>query len=430
MFKALPRLLSNLGLAVCALLTCAPLQAQTTDGYHSILVFPVVVDSASFTQRFTFNNPGAAMNFNVKYFPAVGTTQAAPLDCGSYALTLGQTREFATLRALCPALASGSQFGFLYMQETENRSAPFTAYSRVSNPQGNGFSVEAFPAHTFSWHDSKVVGLRRKAAGPSNPAFQTNCFVGGLNIVNPDARTSLDTLVTVYNSTGDAVGAAYVPVQPGKLTRLLDVFAYVGAPAGDYENASVSFSHNPDDPAGLMNFCTVQDSTSFGADFRIAKVVPLKDWTDSLLTRDITWDHGITSSSQEMTFAYFRIPPGGPGHNTHIVQFRNPDYVQCEIIDPNTGVRALPGYGLEMRLMEPDGVTVIAGGNNQTGFGKVYLGDKSQRNEGSNSRYTIDVETIDTGDRASMIPYRLRCQSGSGHTGYDLILYNTPEDLF
>jgi hypothetical protein len=418
-------------LVACALFASTPGRAQTTDGYHSILVIPVVVDTASFTQRFTVSNPSStAMNFNVTYFPAVGTSQASPLDCGAYALTAGQSRNFSSLRSLCATLAPGSQFGFLYLQEPESRSSPFTAYSRVSNPQGNGFSVEAFPASAFEVNTSLVIGVRRLAASGGNPAFQTNCFVGRINNVNVDASTSLDTPVTVYDSTGNALGSALVPVQPGRITRLLDVFAFVGAAPGDYDNATVRFSHDPLDAAGLVNFCTVQDNTSFGADFRIAKSIPIKNGGDSLYNRDARQSVGIAVSSQDFSAAVFRLLPDGARHNTHVMYFRHPDYVQCELINPATGVRALPEYGLEMRMLEADGVTTLAGGNNQTGFGKIYLGDKKQRNGGANSRYTIDVETTDPTDRALQTPYELRCQSGSGHTFGDMIINNSAEDLF
>ena len=71
----------------------------------------------------------------------------------------------------------------------------------------------------------------------------------------------------------------------------------------------------------------------------------------------------------------------GAASNTHVMYFRHPDYIQCEIIEPISGIRAVAGYGLEMRLLDLDG-QVVAGGDNQTGFGKVYLGDKTDRNGG------------------------------------------------
>jgi hypothetical protein len=423
------KLRAGLAVAVAVLFATPAALAQSTDGYHSIQVFPVVVDTGSFTQRFTFDNPSTtALNINVKYFPADGTTQAAPLDCNAVALTAAQVRTYASLRDLCPGLASGSQFGFLYMVETESRSAPFAAYSRVANPQGNGFSVEAFAASTLGPLDAKVIGVRRLAAGASNPAFQTNCFVGSINDVNATGVASKPTYVSVFSSAGLKLGSTVqVPVTPGKLTRILDIFAFVGAPAGDHDNAYVKFTHDWTDAGGLLNFCTVQDNTSFGADFRIAKQAPVVDAWDSFATRDARVSSGVSSS---YTNGYFRILPGGPRLNTHVMYFRHPDYVQCELVNPATGVRALPGYGLEMRLLANDGSTVLAGGSDQTGFGKVYLGDRKQQNGGYHTRYTIDVETTGANAGENATPYELRCQSGSGHSLGDLIVDNVAEDLF
>ena len=92
-------------------------------------------------------------------------------------------------------------------------------------------------------------------------------------------------------------------------------------------------------------------------------------------------------------------------------------------------MRATNGYGLEMRMVANDGATVIAGGNNLQGWGKVYLGEKEDRNEGANSRYTIEVQSNgqNTGNAR---PYELHCQSGSGHTGGDILQYQQAVNRF
>src|SRR3990167_1440298 len=90
-------------------------------------------------------------------------------------------KTFNTLREICPALAAGSNFGFLYTYEVNTANMPYSGFSRVANPQGNGFSVEAFAASNFTSGTSSVSGLRRLAASGGNPAFQTNCFVANLN---------------------------------------------------------------------------------------------------------------------------------------------------------------------------------------------------------------------------------------------------------
>ena len=76
---------------------------------------------------------------------------------------------------------------FLYTSERNLTSnLPYAGFSRVSNPQGNGFTVEAFAASEFTSADGVINGLRRSAATPSAPAFQTNCFLANLNQLEPD----------------------------------------------------------------------------------------------------------------------------------------------------------------------------------------------------------------------------------------------------
>lgn len=428
-----------LALALCAAsaLGFGTAIAQTTDGFHSIQVFPVVVDSASFTQRFTFSNPNTvAMNITPSYFPG-GGAQTTELACLAFSIPAGEDRTFVSLRSICPALAAGSEFGYLYTYTTDAANHPYSGFSRVSNPQGNGFSVEAFAANEFTSAVSLVTGIRRQAATVSNPAFQTNCFVGMLNNFTGSITPTTPIRVTVYNSANAQVGVqTYFNLNAGRLTRLLDVFAAVGAPAGDYLDARAEFFDGAiNGSPGVMAFCTTQDNTSFGADFRISKQVtsfggengtkspaPQSDYAvrETNLDQDVTTS-GPTFGSLPIARAFeVGTNPGG-GANTHLIYFHHPDWVQCEIIDPQTGLRATNAYGLEMRLLKND-ASPIAGGNNLQGFGKIYLGDKKDYNGGADGRYTIEVESngSNTGDPR---PYRLHCQSGSGHTLGELIKY-------
>ena len=412
--------------------------AQTTDGYHSIQIFPVVVDTASFTQRFNFRNPNdAAVTVTPKYYPADATSQKAigVLTCPDFTMQPGKTATFLTLRALCPALAAGSQFGFLYTSETSTASLPYAGFSRVANPQGNGFSVEAFPAHTFTSADSVINGLRRKAAGVSNPAFQTNCFIGNLNEVNPTGGPSSTPVeYTLYNNLSNVIGTTHVVnLQPGQIERLSDIFAVAGAPAGDYDDAQMQVVEanadvNRGEP-GIISFCTVQDNTSFGADFRIAKqevgngglAVPF----DSLGAQDNHVSREIRTSADGVG-RNFEIGTGASA-NTHVIYFRHPDYVQCEITDVG-GTRLLPAAGLEMRMLDQDGVALV-GGNDVTGWSDFFLGNKTERNNGANTRYTIEVESNQT-NTGAVRSYQLHCRSGSGHTLGDLIRYKDAVDRF
>lgn len=397
----------------------------------------MVVDSASFAQRFTFRNPNAdnPLSIAVTYFPGTDTTQASPLTCSPVAVPAGGTVTFSSLRTLCTGLTAGSQFGYLYLSENSAKNLPFAAYSRAANAAGIGFSVESFPAHTFTSADSVVTGVRRLSAMGGSPAYQTNCFIGNLNDVSPPLIPVPTTIeYSVLDNAGVELGRNSIILTAGKLTRLLDIFAAANVPAGNYSDASVKFEELGTGEPGLMTFCTVQDNTSFGADFRIAKQeqgfsTPYSSIgaQDDHVSRDATVDADMAVPG-EIAARQFNIPAGA-FRNTHVIYFRHPDTVQCEIIEPVSGVRAASDYGLELRLMDQEGATVIAGGNDSTGFGKVYLGDKTDRNDGANTRYSIQVESNgqnDFGDR----PYSLRCQSGSGHSLGDIVRYNTPGVTF
>ena len=426
------------GGCILAALACGRASAQSTDGYHSIQVFPIVVDTASFSQRFSFRNPNAtSVTITPKYFPATAFLNPA-VTCTDIVIAPGKTATAASLRIMCPAIPlTGSQYGFVYTSETSANHLPYAGFSRVSTPQGNGFTVEAFPAHTFTSADSVVNGIRRLAATSSLPTFQTNCFVGNLNdvaLVKPNGtpKTPVSTPIhyTLYDSATNVIGGGDLSLAPGQSTRLFDVFATGMAPAGDWNDAQVKFEElGPDEPA-ILAFCTVQESTNFGADFRVAKqelgaggqAFP----GDVIGSQDnhVTRNTLTTVDSVGRTFTI----AAGANANTHMVYFRHPDYVQCEVVDPTTNVRALAGYGLEIRMLDQDGL-VVAGGNNITGFPAIYLGDKTDRNGGSNTRYRIEVEDsgVNTGASRS---YKLHCQSGSGHTLGDLIKYQVAGDLF
>ena len=419
-----------------AAFTSHTVQAQSTDGFHTIQIFPVVVDSASFTQKFTFRNPNSStVNIAMYYFPGGGPQTTGGL-CGTYAVNANSDRTFDTLRNICPGLAAGSNFGFLWTYEVDAANLPYSGFSRVANPQGNGFAVEAFAASEFTSADASVPGLRRSAATVSAPAFQTNCFVGVLPDYSGPATGTVPVDLTLKSSANATLGTTTLNIVPGTVVRLLDVFASMGAPATDHINARLElFENYPASEPGIFAFCTVQDNTSFGADFRIAKqetgylgeagsgnVGPQSDYDarTSLRSTDVNTSDGART---------FEIAAVNGSANTHVIYFHHPDWVQCEIIDPNTGVRALNGYGLEMRLLQRDGTTVLGGGDNTQGFGEVYLGDKPDYNNGNSGRYTIEVENNGF-NTASTRPYRLKCQSGSGHTMGELIKHKEAVDRF
>ncbi len=431
--------LASAAAGLLLLASATAVRAQSTDGYHSIQVFPVVVDSASFAQRFNFTTPNLfPVTVKVKFFPGDGTAQAStgPIACNDVVIPANNATVVPSLRALCPALVAGTAFGFLHAQSAPSSDGMysdipvFAAFSRVSNPQGNGFTVEAFPAHTFTSATSVVNGLRRLAASGSSPAFQTNCFLANLNQLDP-AGAPLPKRINYKLVYGGNEWNGFVDLPPGRLVRLLDIFATAGAPAGDYNDAGLILTAST--PAGgdasrpgLMAFCTVQDNTSFGADFRVAK--------QAYGSLGIGSNDGMAAresvSKQDAQGRVFRILDGHSA-NTHVVYFKHPDTVQCQLLNPTTFAPLTAASGLEMRAA-PQGATSeddVAGGDNQTGTGPVYLGDKPARG-GFNARYLIEVESNETNE-GNFRDYALYCASGSGNTyGYDIIKYQENVDRF
>ena len=426
------------GLCAAGAMAAPTAFAQTTDGFHTVQMFPVVVDSASFTQRFTFRNRNAsAIQVVVAYFPG-GGAQTTAISCNDVTVAAGADRTYPTLRDICPSLAAGSEFGFLFMYEgSSTTNLPFSAFSRVANPQGNGFSVEAFAAKEFTSAPSTVAGIRRMAAGPSNPAFQTNCFFAAMNDYSGPANGTSDVSVVLRDSAGVLIGSpTALSLVPGKLTRLSDVFATVGAPAGDYVDARMTVSGTNFNRSGVMSFCTVQDNTSFGADFRIAKQeINQTGQGPSTVAAQSDYVSRQTSGGDVPTSGGTRVLQTANSiltSTTHVVYFHHPDFVKCALLN-NLGVQATAAYGLEMRLLANDGTTVLAGGNNAVGWGFTYLGnDKGDYNTGADGRYTIEVEdNQDSGGAvASVRPYTIKCESGSGSTLGEIVRYQEAFDRF
>jgi hypothetical protein len=413
-----------------------PATAQSTDGYAAIQVFPVVADTAVFVQSFYFhNNNAGAITLTPKYFPAYDVTASpttvTPITCPQVTIPAFGTTTVDSLRTLCPELPAGSQFGFLSMTQDSPGFLTYAAFSRASNKQGAGFSVEGYPASTFTGARSVVNGIRRLAATEGSPAFQTNCFIGNINEEDNNSPSAAINYA-VINSAGTVLGGGALNLLPGKMVRLLDVFAVAGVPAGNQDNVRFIVDETSPDEPGLISFCTVQDNTSYNADFRIAKqsisMLPgmptVRGPQDIFAGRDLLLAEDVLGRP-------FTIPAGA-FHNTHVFYLHQPDRGQCEIIDPNTNVVALPSYGLEIRAVV-DGQTG-AGGNNSVLLpdpaqgDALYFGDKI---DGYQANMRVAVEVGSNGQNAAVArPYKLRCRTGSGSNLLDIIEYQVPGTTF
>ncbi len=412
---------------------------QSNDGFHSMQVIPVVVDTASYAQRFIFRSWLYKDNLvAARFYPADGTALAQPMDCPDFTIPKDPRpgrKVFTSLRELCPGLPEGSNFGLLYLRAKGPDNLPFAAYSQVSNPKGIGFSVEAFPPHVFGLSPAIVDGVRRMAATATSPAFQTNCFLANLGELSPTGN-SISTSVdfAIIKADGSAYGSS-VSLPTGRFVRLLDVFAAAGVPPGDVDDAEFryinSFAVSPDAP--IVGFCTVQDNSSFGADFRIAK--PDQDpfcvedcdagMGDGHVMRYTLAKDDIYVGEPAAGSA-FSIPAGPNHQNSHVMYFRHPDVIGCRLRKPD-GTPATADYGLEMRLLD---IVPIAGGDGITGFSQLYLGDKiGSHGSPLNHRYLLQVESNGQNE-GNARPYWLECTSGSGHTRGDTVYRNRPVDEF
>ena len=425
-----PKLLRRL--APLLLLLAATAAAQTTDGFHASQVFPVVVDNLSFVSRFAFRNPNPTpVTISATYYPAQTVVPATVMACPSFVVNPGADRIFTSLRELCPGLDPSTQFGMLYtISVGGSPAAVYSAYSRVSNPLGNGFTVEGFAPNEFTSATSSVAGLRRLANAPGiNPETQSNCFVGNLPELAPNGVAPVTPFtVTLYDSAGAQLGSTVVfNLAPGKIARLSDVFAAVGAPPGNYDGARAEFFESGPEEPGMVAFCTVQDNTSFGADFRIAK----QEVPDGSIGFGAQDGHAqrVTNASEDVLGRPFELAVGSANSsNTHVMAFKHPDWIQCRLLDL-FGAEAPPSYGLEMRLVSENGLVVIAGGTGVVAFGRTYLGDKTDRNQGANTRYLLQVEANGSNTGSSRA-YSLRCESGSGHSEGEVVAYKEAINRF
>jgi hypothetical protein len=274
----------------------------------------------------------------------------------------------------------------------------FFAYSRAQTPGGNGFSIEGFPIGAFSGAPADVIGLKRQAAAP---VYQSNCFVGALG-------EGLSYQIILRDGTTNAVIGDPITgsLQPFESTRVLDVFGAQGAnaPAGDYSNVRANFAITSGGLPAMVGFCTVQESTFFGADFRIAKSIDALN-NGQKRTACIGMDDcaaGAPSAS---------VPEGITDptlKNIYSMIITQPDFVRCDLVSARLSE-------LQMRLRQwgdPLNSTPVAGGANLTTF-YAFTGNRNAVNGGTATRWFIDVSARDSGATGTFT-FGITCRSGNG----------------
>lgn len=237
---------------------------QTTAGASSTIVVPLVARTGSYASVITAFNPNAeSISVDATLYDAAKTATPGAKTCEPLSIPAGASVEF-DLAGRC-ALSAGPSFGALLLTERTGTRV-FYGYARTQTPTGVGFSTEGFPIENFNDQLQHVTGLERTAAAAGLPAFQTNCFVAAL-------ADNVDYQLLLFDGTTNAsIGTPLA----GTLTahqqiRYLDVFHQAGAPDVDYRNVRAEFRNLSAANRKLIGFCTVQENTTFSADFRIAK---------------------------------------------------------------------------------------------------------------------------------------------------------------
>ena len=374
--------------------------AQATAGAGSVLVIPLVAQTASYSTEVTVQNPNPApITVNVKLYEADTSTTPGLTSCGALTVAAGQSKVFTLnggANPLCPTFAPGGHFGMIVLSDAAAQQIDsFFAYSRTQTPGGNGFSVEGFPVGAFSGAEANVVGLKRQAA---SPVYQSNCFVAALSeAVNYQ-------MVLRKGSDGGVLGAKSGTLQPFEMVRMLDVFDAAGMAAGDVSNVRAEFTvqQGGSFPA-LVSFCTLQESTFFGADFRIAKSVDALNQGQKRLAcigmDDCTGTGASTIQPEKITDVALK--------NVYSMIITQPDFVRCDLVGTRTGE-------MQMQLRapgDPFASAPVAGGANQTTF-YVSTGGRNGIDNGTATRWFIDVSAR-TGATGTF-DFGVKCQSGNG----------------
>ena len=247
--------------ALCAAMASGAAFGQTAFGAATSVVCPDVASTSTFVGTMTLYNPNLNdVTVHVNYSDENQLPTAGPKVCNDIVIPANRSIQF-TLADVC-TLEPGNHFGMMVVSDAAGTN-PIVGYARTENNAGAGFSVEGFPIDNFATGQSNSVGLVQSSTAPG---YQTNCFVGALGgAVTYDMKL-------VDDASGAQIGNTVSgSLNPFELFRYLDVFSAVGAPPGDYANVRAQFIRTSVDSQPLVGFCTVQDNTSFGADFRIAK---------------------------------------------------------------------------------------------------------------------------------------------------------------
>jgi hypothetical protein len=382
--------------------------AQSTAASGSVIVLPVVAETVSYTSEVVVRNPNStSLTLNVKFYEALTSTTPGLRTCSQLTVAGSQSKPFS-VSDQCNPLGAGNHHGMLVLEDAAaQQTNVFFAFSRAQTPGGNGFSVEGFPIGAFSGAPADVIGLKRQAAAP---VYQSNCFVGALG-------EAVNYQMILRDGTTNAIIGSPVAdsLAPFQMRRYLDVFSAipngVGAPPGDYSNVRANFSLTSGNGA-LVTLCTVQESTFFGADFRIGKSTDARNDSQKRVacigldncadtTPSVSGPEQLTDVTKKNIYSTILTPP---------------DFVRCDLVGPRA-------VDLQMRLRQwgdPLTSAVFAssppyssGGSGETFF-YVSTGGRAAVNNGTASRWFIDVAFRTGGNATTPIDYGITCRAGNG----------------
>jgi hypothetical protein len=367
------------------------------------LLIPVVAATASFqSDIYVRNLADTQQTVDITFYEAETSTSPGTKVCTQLVIAPYLLTRF-NLATQC-TLDASNHHGFMILTDSGAlKDKLLQAYVRTANPQGIGFSVEAFPIGHIggATNYAEVLGLTRKAATANSPAYQSNCFVATLD-------DPVDYEIQIYNNSGPGSGTITGSLQPFQMRRYLEVFSLAGFPAGDVNYAVAFFrkTNAAQSANTLISFCTVQDNTSFGADFRIAKGW---DGADPSRSRAICFATNPNVGSQGCTNTLVASPPSVGNvlnKERYLTMLYAPDTVHCALTGPRIA-------DLELQLVKTFPVTVLAGGNNQSSF-TYATGPRSAINNGFHQIYWIEVGFREGGNATTPIPFGFSCTAGNG----------------
>ena len=364
----------------------------------STLLIPVVASTSTYTTELIVKDAsGTARSVTMEFYEAETSSTPGPKACAAISLSPWEGKT-VTLAAQCP-LAPGSHHGFVILRDASVPATKrFYAFSRTVNFNGIGFAVDGIPIGHIGGGEgyAEVIGVKKQTATQSTPEYQTNCFVGSLD-------DAVNYTIDVFAGSPYSISGS---LQPYQMRRYLDIYASAGVPPGNRSNTTIGFQKTGGtEAATLLAFCTVQDNTFFGADFRIAKN---QHGADPTRMRNLCWAAQWSGNSCTDTLqSWAPSIPNAVTKQRTLMHLYAPDTVVCSLVGSRKN-------DLELRLVRfGPSFAVVAGGNDQQSF-TFNTGPRSAITSGWHTDHQLEVGFREGGNATFPIQYGVSCESGNG----------------